>query len=259
MTTRRANRRVIATTAVATIVAGLFLAAFGAATAPAGATPQAKVVICHATSAKTNPYQEIEVNVSSLDGNGGNDHTGHTGPVFDFTNPAANTSWGDIVPPFGTFGGLNWDAAGQAVHGAGCAPVALELCEFDAGLTADDAGCVPPVEPEVCEFDPDLTADDPTCTASVENEVVNPPTSPPTTAAPSGDTGSPDGDVPSDGGSSSDQVVAPGTVARGPLPRTGGEHRPLVTVALILILLGVGTLIAQRATPSTPRGAHFAP
>jgi LPXTG-motif cell wall-anchored protein len=131
-------------------------------------------------------------------------------------------------------------------------PVEPEVCEFGSGLTADDPSCVPPVEPDACDFDPSLSADDPTCTPQVGNVDVTPPT----TAPPSGDPGSPDGALPSEGGSSSDLVVAPGTVSRGALPRTGGENGPLVAAALILILLGVGTLIAQRA--SRPRGTHFA-
>ena len=69
---------------------------------------------------KTDPYNEIEVSTNSVDN--GQGHAGHTGSVFDFTSPASNSGWGDIIPPFEGFAGLNWTTAGQAAHGAHCAP-----------------------------------------------------------------------------------------------------------------------------------------
>ena len=137
------------------------LAAFGVASAPAGAAPPEKVVICHATKARTNPYQENEVNSNAIHGDHG--HGRDTGPVFDYAHPAANVGWGDIIPPFEGFEGLNWDADGQTIHGAHCTPVEIDLCEFDPELSADDPACGEPVVPGVCEFDPELSADDPAC------------------------------------------------------------------------------------------------
>ena len=338
MTTRRANRRAIATTGVASIVAGLLLASFGATTAPAGAAAPTKVAICHATSLTTQPYEAVEVSSNAIDGEHG--HAGHTGPVFDFTNPAANTGWGDIIPPFGTSAGLNWDTESQAIHGAGCTepvepevcvydeglaaddpgctePVEPEVCVYDEGLAADDPGCTEPVEPEVCVYDEGLAADDPGCTEPVEPEVcvydeglaaddpgctepVEPevcvydeglaaddpgctePVEPevcvydeglaaddpgcipqvgsagaePPAAPPAGDPGSPDDDVPSgDDSAPSAVVVDAGAIAGGSLPRTGGAPGPLGAAGVLLILLGVGTLITQRA--ARYRGAHY--
>src|SRR5690606_27738416 len=135
--TRRAGV-VVATT-------GLVLAASGLGTGVAGATPKGgdlQITICHATSSVTNPYTVITVSVSAADGGlgkGGNDHSSHTGPVFDFTadpsdpdypyHPPAK-DWGDIIPPFqwdgGSFPGLNWGETGQAVHAAGCAAPAQD-------------------------------------------------------------------------------------------------------------------------------------
>ena len=168
MRTRRAQRRVIASSGIASIVAGLLLATLGPVLAPAGAEPAPKVTICHATSATDGPYVEISVNQHAVNGGGNEDHTVHAGPVFDFSNPSANQGWGDIVPPFGTFGGLNWSSAGQAVHGNGCtaAAPAPDVCVYDAGLGADDVGCVPPVEP--CVYDAGLGADDVGCVPPVE-------------------------------------------------------------------------------------------
>ena len=194
MTTRRANRRAIAATGVASLVAGLVLAASGAVIQPAGAAPSADVTICHATSATSNPYREQSVDESAVYGNHG--HGGHTGGVFDFTNPSSNSGWGDIIPPMGEHPGLNWTAAGQAIHAAGCAaravahrrarapttsdrldaaddpactpPAEPDPCTYDNTLTADDPACTPPAEPDPCTYDSTLTADDPACTPPAE-------------------------------------------------------------------------------------------
>lgn len=86
-----------------------------------------KVTICHRTNSVKNPYVQITVDASAVDGEGNNDHTGHTGPVATSEAVAqalkdAKTKWGDIIPPeeFGGVGdGLNWDT-GQSVLENGC-------------------------------------------------------------------------------------------------------------------------------------------
>lgn len=113
----------------------------------AGATqpgPVHKVTICHRTNSVTNPYVMPTVDFSAANGTiqGGPDHTGHAGPVFDFDaldapgfettypKPRSGDQWGDIIPPV-PFGegqlttGMNWTVDGQAVLAAGCqAPTA---------------------------------------------------------------------------------------------------------------------------------------
>lgn len=94
-----------------------------------------KVTICHRTNSVTNPYVRITVDYSAADGatgKGNNDHTHHLGPVFDFAadpavaypTPRNGDQWGDIIPPYtydnGSFAGLNWTEAGQAVWDAEC-------------------------------------------------------------------------------------------------------------------------------------------
>jgi len=69
-----------------------------------------KVTLCHATSSKTNPYTVITVDMAAVVSGG---HGDHTGPVF----PQAK--WGDIIPSFPGFAGLNWPA-GQPILDAGC-------------------------------------------------------------------------------------------------------------------------------------------
>lgn len=85
-----------------------------------------KLEICHRTSSITNPYEYNEVALSAIDGEGGNDHTLHTGPIFDpavYTEPSSK-GWGDIIPPYVdgdyVYPGYNWPA-GQAIWENGCA------------------------------------------------------------------------------------------------------------------------------------------
>lgn len=73
--------------------------------------PPGKVVICHATSSTRNPYNELTVSESAVTRNHG--HGSHTGGLY----PTAG--WGDIIPPFGSFPGLNWPA-GAAILNNSC-------------------------------------------------------------------------------------------------------------------------------------------
>jgi hypothetical protein len=275
VTTRRANRRAIALTGVASLVAGLLLAASGAAIQPAGAAQAPQVTICHATGSTSNPYREQSVDESALDGSHG--HGAHTGGVFDFTTPSANSAWGDIIPPFGAFTGLNWSAAGQAVYTAHCAgPVAPEPCPYDAELTADDPTCTPPVDPDPCPYNTDLTADDPTCTPPVDPDpcpyntdltaddpTCTPPVvggesaGPPASGPPSAPESS-GGILPVAAPSSAPSGVSAHAVARASLPRTGRAAAPLAGVGTLLILLGGGILVSQGSRHAfRRRAAHL--
>lgn len=86
--------------ALVVAVAGGLLAGPGAWAASAQ-----KVVICHATASRTNPYVQIEVALSAVNGERKNDHSSHPG---------------DIIPAVLGLPGQNWDAAGQAILAAGC-------------------------------------------------------------------------------------------------------------------------------------------
>jgi len=88
--------------------------------AVASAAPATKYTICHATNSESNPYVQITVNESAVDGFGKNDHTHHTGPIWAAGDKAAGVVWGDIIPPTpGAPGGLNWDK-GEAILDDGC-------------------------------------------------------------------------------------------------------------------------------------------
>jgi hypothetical protein len=101
------------------------------ATAASG-DPAANVTICHRTNSDTNPYVQITVDESAVDGlGGGNDHLGaHTGPIWEPGLKAQHIKWGDIIPPFDVNDDprpdptliANWPA-GQAIFDNGCNPV----------------------------------------------------------------------------------------------------------------------------------------
>jgi hypothetical protein len=83
-----------------------------------------KVTLCHATSATTMPYVVITVDQSAVFNNGvvPNGHGTHTGPIFPDTEqgPGNSTHWGDIIPAFGAYPGLNNTTQGQAILANGC-------------------------------------------------------------------------------------------------------------------------------------------
>jgi len=134
MTSKRPILGALVVTAIAS--AGLMVGAVSASGDP-GQVPQ--VTICHRTNSVTNPYVKITVDEDAVDGdtandNGQGDHTTHTGPVFDSTNPPPpphnGDQWGDIIPPFDVNGDprpegsptLNWPE-GQAIFGNDCMPL----------------------------------------------------------------------------------------------------------------------------------------
>jgi hypothetical protein len=121
-----------------TALGALSVAALVGSTLAIGATaasgdPSTNVTICHRTNSNTNPYVQITVDESAVDGlGGGSDHLGaHTGPVWDETLKAQHIKWGDIIPPFDASGVdrpdtsliANWPA-GQAIFENGCDPAA---------------------------------------------------------------------------------------------------------------------------------------
>jgi hypothetical protein len=83
-----------------------------------------KVTLCHATSATTMPYVVITVDQSAVFNNGvvPNGHGTHTGPIFPDTEqgPGNSTHWGDIIPAFGAYPGLNNTTQGQAILDNDC-------------------------------------------------------------------------------------------------------------------------------------------
>src|SRR3954452_24736714 len=106
-------------------VAALALAsgALAATAITAGADPNGenKVTVCHATRAETNPYREITVSVNSILHGQGHDAP-HEGDVFQIDVPKSEQDWGDIIPAFNGFAGVNDNAAGLAILNNGCVP-----------------------------------------------------------------------------------------------------------------------------------------
>jgi hypothetical protein len=101
-----------------------------------------KVLVCHATDSRKNPYVLIDVAAAgAYDG-----HLGHTGPVY---SPLLqkHTKWGDIIPEFNYNGqtySFNWDLAGQAAYAKYCvAPQPIKVhtghVEFE-DISCDENG-----------------------------------------------------------------------------------------------------------------------
>lgn len=103
------------------LAAGSTLAG-GAIAAPAVAEGQPKITICHRTNSDTNPYVEITVAQSAVDGTGGRgDHFNeHVGPIWNENLKRQHIEWGDIIPAIpGVHGGRNWES-GEAWLENGC-------------------------------------------------------------------------------------------------------------------------------------------
>ena len=138
--TQKSARRWWALAAAATVTLAF--------TVPAGTALAKKeadewVTICHRTNATKNPYVQITVKQSAVDGingkgEGQGDHYGqHTGPVWEPGMPNGG-EWGDIIPPVpGAHDGLNWTDAGRAIFNAGCAIVGSADGDQDEDGTPD--------------------------------------------------------------------------------------------------------------------------
>jgi len=175
---KRTQRHGLVRTGVVITFVAVLLALMGLSASPAGADKPGtfKVTLCHRTNAPTNPYREITVSVDASDGTFvGPDHTGHPGPVFDFTGgtvydtPRDGDQWGDIIPAFefdgGSYPGSEaWqDEGGPAVlegHCQGPEEVDDPVCpagqvwdDKDDSGTIDPGECVTPIEcPEGTEW-----------------------------------------------------------------------------------------------------------
>jgi hypothetical protein len=119
---------------VVAVIGGMLMglvASVGVLSASAQGGNEDNITICHRTDSATNPYVQITVDVSAVDGIAGNqqgaDHFGeHTGPLASSEAVAQSLKdnhieWGDIIPPIpGVHGGLNFTAEGQAILENGC-------------------------------------------------------------------------------------------------------------------------------------------
>jgi hypothetical protein len=92
------------------ILAGIALAASAFAFSGGAATAAAqKVTICHRTNSDTNPYVQISPAAQGVL----NGHAGHDDPrIWAPGLKAQGLKWGDIIPAFGDFPGLNLDKTG---------------------------------------------------------------------------------------------------------------------------------------------------
>jgi hypothetical protein len=103
------------------------------------------VTLCHATGSIESPYRRTIVLASSLaelqhDIEIG--HGTHEGATFDPNTNSAGSTWGDVIPAFAQYPGLNNTGAGADILANGCDvpasvgvnPVAWNICHWDASV-----------------------------------------------------------------------------------------------------------------------------
>jgi hypothetical protein len=83
--------------------------------------PSGHVTICHATGSTKNPFVRITPSAEGV-------LRGHVG--------LQHQQGRDIIPPFGTFAGQNWDEEGQAIWRSGCEVQTEAFPPVSVGLIA---------------------------------------------------------------------------------------------------------------------------
>lgn len=99
-------------------------------------TANVEVSICHRTASAANPYNVLTVSGSSVADVATaltNGHGDHLGPVFSTSLPEG-TQWGDIIPAYGDFPGINVGATDWIARG--CQPP--EPTVYTGGATVSD-------------------------------------------------------------------------------------------------------------------------
>jgi hypothetical protein len=141
-------------TPIVMLIAGLVAIALPQASYAQVVQDDHKTTICHRTNSAVNPYNSIEVDDNSVDGISGNsgkqaDHFGeHQGPIASSFEVATQlkkdkVEWGDIIPPVGSHGGLNWTEEGQAIYYNDCNYKGEELvADITYGVVCSEEGAV---------------------------------------------------------------------------------------------------------------------
>lgn len=134
-----------------------------------------KVRICHRTNSVTNPYRSLEVPRTAVDGIGKNDHTLHTGPIFDpdtdYPTPHKGDQWGDIIPPH-PGNSLNWPA-GETIWENDCVipTQPVDLCTNLEGIQTEiPNGYEDPNNDKVCTRIEESELDDLVLSADCSNQ-----------------------------------------------------------------------------------------
>ena len=197
-----------------------------------------KITICHGTNSVHNPYNSITVDQSAVDGEGNNDHSHHTGPVATSEEVAQQLkdqkiAWGDIIPPFGDYPGLNWQE-GQAIWENDCSFVTASddadaqddsVDEQDDSTDAQDDSADEQDDSTDAQDDSADEQDDSGDDVSADDSTADDSTA---------DDGTPtdDGTATDDGGE-----VLGRTITR-PLATTGSETTVLAMIGFAMLMVG---------------------
>jgi hypothetical protein len=103
----KAVTRILAAATTAMVAAGSVVLGV-----PAPVSAANDGVLCHATTSESRPYVAIRFKTDRPTG-----HAEHVGPIY---LPGMTSGWGDIIPAYPGFAGLNNDGFGQAILAAGC-------------------------------------------------------------------------------------------------------------------------------------------
>jgi LPXTG-motif cell wall-anchored protein len=237
---------------------GMFSALAGAAmilgamvsplTASAHNQTKDKVTICHATNSDSNPYVSETVAYSSVDGEGHNDHSHHTGPVWT-AGMKHHATWGDIIPPVHNVieHGLNWNTTGKLIWENHCKPV---VPTTTSSTTPPTEETTPPTE----ETTPPTEATTPPTEATTPptESVTTQPTE--TTAVATTTSQASEAPIPTETTAASAAPVTTDDVAgeSGSLPTTGAPSSALMLGGLAM--MGFGSILTALARRSTPTG-----
>ena len=187
-----------------------------------------KITICHAKEDVKKPYVSVTDSLDGSNGNSDNDHTSHVGPLASSEEVAQqlkddHIAWGDIIPPYGDFPGMNWTEEGQAIYNNDCS---FEVASDD-GTDAQDDSADEQDDSADAQDDSSDSQDD---SADEQDDSVDDGSDVQSDDSVADD----DGSTPSDDGGE----VLGNTITKKPLATTGSETTVLALIGFAMLMVG---------------------